>query len=330
MQILAFIIVFNVIVFIHEFGHFYIAKRNDILVHEFSLGMGPAIISKTIGETKYSFRIFPIGGYVKMEGEDEISDNERSFSSKSVLQRISVVVAGPLMNFILAILLFIGLNLYSGVPNNTISELVDGFPAKEAGIVSGDIITNINNKDVKNWDEAVKIISSQTEEMKIEVKRDNEIKSFKVKPIVNDKGQGQIGIIRGREYSFVKSITHAFSFFYQIILSMLSFFGNLFRGAASSADVVGPVGLFGVISDATKMGIAPLIMLTAFISLNLGIINLLPLPALDGGRIFFMIIELIRGKAISQEKEGLIHGIGFLLLLCLIIFITYKDIVKLL
>ncbi len=328
MKLLTFIIVFNIIVFIHELGHFLVAKKNKILVHEFSLGMGPAILKKKYGDTLYAFRALPIGGYVKMEGEDDESDLENSFNNKSPWARLSVIFAGPFMNFLLTIVIFILLFTFIGVPDNSIGSLVENYPAEQSGLEAGDKIISVNGIRTDSWKESSKVISGSGESVEIKVLRGDKELSFNI-DTKGEEGSKVIGIYRGSSKNFFKAIPYAFSLFFEMIGAMFQFFKTLILGKVKSADVAGPVGLYVIIGQAAESGISAVLYLMAYISLNLGVINLLPIPALDGGRILFIIIEIIRGKPVSKEREGLVHAIGFMLLIALIILITYNDIAKL-
>ncbi len=328
--ILSFIFVFGMIVFAHELGHFLTAKYNGIKVHEFALGMGPVLVKRQGAETLYSLRAFPIGGYVKMEGEDEASEDPRSFSNKKPLQRLLVLAAGAFMNFVLAYVLLVIIMFSMGSPSNIVGDIVPDYPAVEAGIIAGDEIVSINGREIKNWDAVIENInSSNGEALKIEVIRDGDERlTFDVVPRVRDDGGYQIGI----QTKFVKRIDQAFGMAWK---QFISFFTDIFKFFTSigksevDAELVGPVGLVSIIGEVSRQGIMNLLLLAAYISINLGIVNLLPFPALDGGRIIFVIIEMIMGKPIDREKEGYVHFIGFAILMALMVFLVFKDISRL-
>lgn len=324
------LLVFGLLVVFHEAGHFTIAKLSGIKVHEFAIGMGPRIFKARDKETEYSIRIFPIGGYVKMEGEDEISLDKRSFSNKPVLTRIAVILAGPLMNFILAILLFSIIFYSIGFATTTIRETTLGYPAEKAGIRAGDKIVSINGEQINNWNEIVDIInSSEDRTLNITLLRDKSENTVQVKPAINpETNQAVIGITPVLEKSLGKSILESFDRVLFVAKGMLDFFGKLFGGKASAEDVVGPVGIIHLVGEAAKTNIYNVLSLAALISVNLGMVNLLPIPALDGGRLVFLFIEALIGKPIAPEKEGFIHFAGFVLLIGLMVFMVYKDIVR--
>lgn len=324
------LLVFGLLVVFHEFGHFGIAKLVGIKVHEFAIGMGPRILKVKGPETEYSIRIFPIGGYVKMEGEDEASKDERSFNNKPLWARILVIVAGPVMNFILAILLFAIIFYAIGYPTTTIHTVTPGFPAERAGIKPGDKIVSIEGEKINNWDEVVKIINTSDEKALEMVLERNEMEQVVyVRPVIKDgTKQMIIGISPTIEKSFVHSIQTSFDRVIFVMEGMLDFFVKLFGGKASAEDVVGPVGIIHLVGQAAKTNIYNVLSLAALISVNLGIVNLLPIPALDGGRLVFLLVEGLIGKPLDPEKEGFIHLTGFILLMGLMLFMVYKDIVR--
>lgn len=321
------IIVFGLLVIVHEAGHFFVAKSVGIKVNEFAIGMGPVIFKKQKGETEYSLRAIPLGGYVKMEGEDEESSDERSFNSKPAIAKILVLVAGSAMNFIFAIFIIIGLFTFSGFPSNDniIGDVIAGNPAEKTGIQSGDEIINIEGIEINTWEDIVGAITESTEQqMLITVKRDGEIKEFKTNIIV-ESDRRMIGIQPVKEYSFTRAIVEGTKYSFMLVGAMLSFFVTLFKGQASSNDVVGPVGIIHLVGEAARMGIVYVANFTAMISMNLAVINLLPFPALDGGRLLLIIAQSITGKKIDPEKEGFIHFVGFVILIGLMIFVTFRD-----
>jgi len=324
------LIIFGLLIFVHEFGHFIIAKLVGIRVEEFSIGMGPKAFSTQKGDTLYSVRLLPIGGYVKMEGEDEASNDSRSFNKKSPLQRISVIAAGPIMNIVLAIILFMIIALNIGTPITKIQDVTDNSPAQSAGILPGDKIISIDNKKIDTWEDIVKVVGeSKKETLQIELSRNNEKLNLEVKPIV-DKNTNKrlIGITP----VFTKSVGASFKFSIErvslIVKGIGDFLSKLIKGQASSEEVVGPIGMVHFVGEAARIGILSLLSLAAVISINLAILNILPFPALDGGRLLFIFAELITGKPIDPEKEGFIHFVGFVVLISLMIFVLYKDISK--
>lgn len=327
---IAAIFVFLMVILFHEFGHFIVAKLVGIKVNEFSIGMGPKIFQKKKGETKYTIRALPIGGYVSMEGEDENSDDPRSFSKVSAPSRIAVVVAGAIMNFVLAIIVFSIVSYSMGMPTTTILETIEESPAEKIGIQSGDQILSINDKETNNWDSVVDEISKSIpgEDMTIVLLRHGESIKYTIKPETNEEERTIIGIVPELHKSFSSSIKGGFQKTGSMLKLMFEFIRMAFRGQVSTKDLSGPVGVIYAIGETAKYGIVNLLYLLGFISVNLGFFNLLPIPALDGSRIIFLIIEIIRGKPIDPEKEGFIHFVGFALLIVLMIAVTYSDIIR--
>lgn len=323
------LIVFSMLIFFHEFGHFIIAKINGIRVNEFSLGMGPLLFKINKNETDYSIRMLPLGGYVKMEGEDEKSDDPKAFNNKSALQRFAVIAAGPVMNFILAVVLMALIGFFAGIATTTI-EVIPNQPAYNVGLKDGDVIYSINDTKVSNWDEIINLISSNPKKtVKIVVLRDGNYITYNVKPSIEpETKRGVIGIKSVTiKNSFVESIKYGFTKTAWLTKMILSGLGQIITGK-SKADVVGPIGIIHYVGEAAKVGVYNVLYLAAMISVNLGLFNLFPIPALDGSRLLFICFEALRGKPIEPEKEGLIHFIGFTILMILMIFIVYKDIMR--
>ncbi|SHJ44252.1 RIP metalloprotease RseP [Tepidibacter formicigenes] len=328
MTIIISLIVFGILVLFHEFGHFIVAKKSGVKVHEFAIGMGPKIYGFKGEETEYTIRALPLGGYVKMEGEDEVSDDPRSFNNKNVFQKISIIFAGPLMNFVLAILLFTLMSMYQGVPSTTIKNTINNLPAQEVGIKPGDKIVKIDNIEIKSWDDVRKTINaSKSKNINMEIVRDGKIIKYEIAP-KEKNGRMMVGIQPKYEKSIVLSLKYAVNQTIFLLDQMINFLGKAITGNVSSEQVAGPVGIINVVGQAAKAGFVYVINFAAVISINLGLFNLLPVPALDGGRIVFLLIELIRGKKIDPEKEGTIHFIGLVALMLLMIFVTYKDITR--
>ncbi len=329
MTIVLALVVFGVIVTVHEMGHFFTAKYFGVTVHEFSVGMGPKLYSKIKNETEYSIRALPLGGYVRMEGEDSESNDPNSFNNKHPLKRMAIIFAGPFMNFILTIILMSILFMIVGVPVNKIGGLVEDMPAANSGLEVGDKIIQIDNIKIDSWQAVTQSIQSSLDnKLEFIIQRDNEQMLINV-DAVEDSGRKVVGISPASEKSPGKSLVYGTSQTITMLTDMLRFLGKLFTGQAGDEGVVGPVGIISAVGEAAKSGFANVISLAAIISLNLGLINLLPIPALDGSRIVFQAIELARGKKIDPEKEGFVHMIGMILLLALMLFITSKDILRL-
>lgn len=332
MNIIAAILVFGLIIFIHELGHFYFAKKAGVTIHEFAIGMGPAIFKKEKNGTLYSIRLLPVGGFVAMEGEDEESNDPNSFGKKTIKERFLSIFAGPMANIILCIVLLIPFFFFRGTPTTTFDTVIENSPAYKVGFKKGDRIISIDNKKINNFEELGTIIgNSNGNEMKIKYERNGKIEN---KSISAEKQSGKyvIGIKPTNEKNPLKAIKQAFVSTYVISKTMLVFLWQLITGQLSGKvmdTVSGPVGVVNMVSNAATTGILNLVFMTALISLNIGIMNLLPIPALDGWRILMLMIEKIRkGKKIPAKIEGYINGIGLVALLSFMVFITYADIMK--
>lgn len=323
------ILVFGLLVFFHELGHFSIAKLVGIRVHEFAIGMGPKLLYKKKDETLYSVRIFPIGGFVRMEGEDESSEAKDSFSQKSVLERISVIFAGPMMNFILGFLCFFIIFFHLGTPSTTIGEIIPGSPAAQLGLQANDVVLEIDGEYLDSWDELVSmIVASEGNSIEIVYSRNDNIITRKITPeIDNETGRPMIGIVPGIEKSVISAAENGLAQTKLIFTEIMGFLQQLIRGQADTSDVAGPVGIISLVGQASRSGWIDVVGLAGLISINLGIMNLLPIPALDGSRIIFLLLEALRGKPVDPEKEAMVHMVGITLLMLLMIVITYKDII---
>lgn len=321
------VLIFCLLIFVHEFGHFIAAKSVGIRVNQFALGMGPVILRFGKGETEYSLRLFPIGGFVKMEGEDEESEDPRSFGYKNFWQKGLVVVAGSVMNVLTTILIITLMALISGLATTIIDEVSSGFPAEAAGLLPGDRIVQIDQTQVREWDEVLKTIGSGTgETIEITVERAGETLVLTSGVAKAEDGRRIIGVTSRGEHNVFRSLIAGVDNTWQWTVEMLSYLGLLFTGRGSMEDLVGPVGIVSMISDQAKLGLLYIANLTALISLNLAIVNMLPFPALDGGRILFLLIRQVTGKAISDEVEGKIHFGGIVLLFGLMIYLVFQDV----
>jgi len=323
------IFVFLLVVLLHELGHFTVAKIVGIKVNEFAIGMGPKIFQKTKGETLYTLRALPIGGFVRMEGEEESSNDPRSFQNVSPLSRIAVIAAGAFMNFVLAIVVLSIVAFNVGVPTTTIDEIIPQSPAEIYGVLPGDTIKKIDSVEINTWEEIVNTINSTMpgQTIVLEIERNSETVFLDVNP-AQDGDRMIIGIVPKGESKFFASIRAGFEDTFFFLKMMFQFIGMLFTGQVSTNDLAGPIGVINEVGQAAKMGINSLLLILGFISINLGFFNLLPIPALDGSKIIFILIEIIRGKPIDPDKEGFIHLIGFVFLISLMILVTYKDLIK--
>jgi len=333
MTILIAIIIFGVLIFVHELGHFMTAKAFGIKVHEFAVGMGPTIFKKQKGETKYSLRALPIGVFVSLEGEDTPSDDEGAFCKKPPYVRFLVLVAGAVMNILLGFLIFIIIySFVNQIQVPVISKIVDGSPAYVSGLQAGDRVIKINNNKINlQSDVTFSMYKNGADTAHVTVLRNNEEKTFEVKPAYNEKaGTYTIGF-----YSSVVDVTpsmvikNAFYNTFFVIKLVYSSLYDMIQGNIKFADMSGPVGIVNEMGKAAKSGFLDVLSFMALIAVNLGVMNLLPLPALDGGRIFFVFIEAIRRKPIKPEYEGYVHFVGLVLLLLLMAVVTYSDVLKL-
>lgn len=330
--IISSIIIFLLVILIHEFGHFIVAKMNGVSVLEFSIGMGPKLFQKESNGTLYSLRLLPVGGYCQLEGEDEENDSPNSLNNQSPLVRLKVILAGAIMNFILAFILLILLMSVSRV-STEVSGVLEDSPAYSSGIQTGDKIVSINGKNINDGEELLKNIKESQGDLDIGVIRDSQSKNIKVTPRLENNVR-KIGVNFQEEYdiknfSLIKGFKKGVITFLNLTGMLYKFLGMLITGQLGLGGVSGPVGVVKEIGNAAKTGVANLIFLLAYININLGVFNLLPIPALDGGRAIFILIEMIFGKKISQEKEGYIHMVGLILLLALIAVVTIKDVIKL-
>ena len=330
--IISSIIIFLLVILIHEFGHFIVAKMNGVSVLEFSVGMGPKLFQKESNGTLYSLRLLPVGGYCQLEGEDEENDSPNSLNNQSPFVRLKVILAGAIMNFILAFILLILLMSVSRV-STEVSGVLEDSPAYSSGIQTGDKIVSINGKNINDGEELLNNIKESQGDLDIGVIRDSQSKNIKVTPRLENNVR-KIGVNFQEEYdiknfSLIKGFKKGVITFLNLTGMLYKFLGMLITGQLGLGGVSGPVGVVKEIGNAAKTGVANLIFLLAYININLGVFNLLPIPALDGGRAIFILIEMIFGKKISQEKEGYIHMVGLILLLALIAVVTIKDVIKL-
>ncbi|HLR69995.1 MAG TPA: RIP metalloprotease RseP [Pseudogracilibacillus sp.] len=415
--VIAFICMFGLLVFVHEWGHLIFAKRAGMLAREFAIGFGPKIFSFEKNETLYTIRLLPIGGYVRVAGDDpeivelkpghhigltfneqgkvdqiivnnkekhpeahvievvesdldhallikgydvgddteikefsvdekaffivdenetQIAPFDRQFASKSVGQRAMQLFAGPMMNFILAILVFIIIGLFQGVPSDKalIGEVQPDSPAAEAGMQEGDEVIQVEGSSVTTWPEFTKVVEkSPNEAIDIKVLREGSEEPLTITPKevegIDGEPQGQVGVLLASEKSFFKTFKWGFT---QTITTTKLIIKSLFMlvtGQLSLDMLSGPVGIYDYTDQVVQTGFMNFLQWTAMLSINLGIINLVPLPALDGGRLLFVGIEALRGKPVDPQKEGMVHVIGFALIMLLMIVVTWNDIQRL-
>lgn len=410
--VIAFIAIFGSLVFFHELGHFIFAKRAGIMVREFAIGMGPKIFGMTKGETVYTLRLLPIGGYVQMAGQDTdtvelqpgyrvalvtneenvvekvvlnqntqyqnvifleveradlerelwiegydeedklvrynvsrtativengtellIAPLDRQFNSKSVGARAMAIFAGPLFNFILAFFIFVLIGLMQGIPSEepVFSEVADDRPASAAGLQAGDRVTAINGQPISSWEQLSKIIQQNpNRSLQFEVDRNGTPAMADVIPqgVKNNEGEivGQIGVARPLETNPIKAVVFGAEQTYEGIVLIGTLLGKLVTGQFSIDALSGPVGIYKATEVQVTYGIYNLLYWAGMLSINLGIMNLLPLPALDGGRLLFFAFEAVRGKPLDRQKEGMVHFVGIVLLMILMVVVTWNDI----
>ena len=346
MGIIWFVIILGAIVLVHEFGHFIFSKMFGVYVYEFSIGMGPKLLhfKKKNGETEYCIRLIPIGGFVSLAGEDADDNNkipeDRKLYSKPVWQRFLIMVAGVMNNFIFAfLLLFIMALIYGSATTKPIVDSVTvGMPAEMAGIKKGDTIVSIDGQKISSFSEIqLYLQTSEGKEMEFVVKDASGNKRTVM--ITPDKTVGEdgeetyfIGIALDTKVNkgFVSSIKYAGSTTFSLYKLMFTTIKQLFNGRASVKDLSGPVGIYTIVSEESKAGFQNILYLTAYLSINVGFINLLPFPAFDGGRVVFLIIEKIRKKRVPVKIEAIVNGVGFALLMLLMLFVTFNDVLRLL
>jgi len=351
-SVLVFILVLSILILVHELGHFFVARRMGVRVEEFGFGIPPRVIGKKIGETIYSVNALPFGGFVRLHGESDaegITDSKRAFLNKSKKARALVVIAGVIMNFLLAIVAFAVVYSFSGIPRDTgklkVIDVAPGSPAQVTGLVVGDIITSVGGSPIVSSDDFIsKTAALKGKKTVFEIRRNptgQEQLKVTLTPRENPpEGEGPIGVtittmeiyyppvwqrpFYGIYYGFKDAL-----FWGQTIVSGLGgIIGGLFNGQIPR-DVSGPVGIFAVTTEAAKSGAITLINFIGILSVNLAILNILPFPALDGGRLLFIGIEAVTRKKVSPKIEGTIHNIGMIILLLLILAITVGDVRRL-
>lgn len=330
MYIIYAILAFSILIIIHELGHFTLAKLNNVKVEEFSLGMGPKIVSRQGKETNYMIKAFPIGGYVKMLGEQDESEDPRAFNNKSSLQKLSIIIAGPIMNLLLGILLFAVIASSKGYAAPIVSSLVPAQPAQSAGLQTGDELLKVDGSKILTWEDFVtKIYTSNGKTLQVTYSRNNVVSTVDITPVLDSElNRYVVGIYPTPVTSpnLLQSARYGFVETWSLTKQTFSFLGTLVTGKASMNDFGGPITIIKYTGEAAKAGILVLINFAAYISIQLAIFNIIPFPALDGGYIFLYLFEIITGKKVDENKVGLINYIGFALLMALMILVTIKDI----
>ncbi|MBN1871198.1 MAG: RIP metalloprotease RseP [Candidatus Omnitrophica bacterium] len=347
MGIVAFIIIISAIILFHELGHFIMAKRMGVKVEVFSLGLGPKLFSVKKGETEYTLSAVPLGGYVKMAGEDpgeQRTGAEWEFSSKPISKRFNIVVAGALCNYVLGFILFC-LIFMLGAPISTsrVGRLLEGYPAEQAGIRENDVIISIDGKETHYWQDVIEAIHnrSQDEEIEIEVGRDDEVIRFSL------KGQSEeqkdifgkpvkvtlIGIAPSEEviyvkHGFFKSVAIGAETTLRVTSLTYTALWRILTGSMSVKAVSGPIGIFAMTSQVAQKGVMQLLWISALISVSLALFNLLPLPILDGGHILFLFLEKIKGRPLDRKVQEVVQQIAMALLITFVLIVSWNDIMK--
>lgn len=353
MTFVLFVLIFGAVVIAHEFGHFIIAKANGIKVLEFFIGMGPTLFSFTKGETKYSLKLFPIGGACMFEGEDGVREKDETtgeykefsngaFNKANVWARIATVFAGPFFNFILAFLvalIMVNMTDVIAIRDPVLSEVTEGGAAAEAGLLPGDVILSLDGKNLKLYQEITLFmqVNYESGDVEVEYERDGEVHRTTLTPKYDEEyGKYMLGVVNSEFVTPTRLESFKYAW-YEMRFSVKATFdslGMLVRGKVTRNDVAGPVGIAVNVVGKTyeaakdygwKNVLVSMLNIVLMLSVNLGILNLLPFPALDGGRLVFLFLEVIRGKPIPPEKEGLVHFIGLMFFMALMVFVFFND-----
>lgn len=331
------ILFFGVIIALHEFGHFSTAKLFKIKVNEFSIGMGPALFKKKKGETLYALRLLPIGGFVSLEGEDEASDDPRAFSNQKAWKRFIVIAAGATLNILLGFVLIAATLGISGfVPSVTVSDVTENMYTEETGVMIGDKILEIDNTRVHSARDLYYCLYRNNDgKYDITLERNGEKKEFSQVEVIYDIENGMCSFVVGSDAVSIKNIIpgtvrETLSMTKMIWLSLI----DMVRGNFGVEEISGPIGTINIVAETATDAVSTsdysmIVFILAFITVNIGMVNLLPLPALDGGRLFFILIELIIRKPIPKKFEAIVHGAGLVLLLLLMAIISFNDIANL-
>lgn len=345
------IIILGVLIFVHELGHYITAKNRGAYVYEFALGMGPKIFSfKRKGKndpTEYSLRLFPIGGYCAIAGEVDENDGmdvklkkDDYMCNKKIWERCLILIAGVVMNFLTGIVILFISALIWGANEQTsiVGQAPEGYPVADAGIDIGDRILSINGKKTGTWDKITLVLNlkNKSDEYIFKVKKkDGSIKEYSIIPVKTSDEEGNETVVFGigqeteRKRGIGVALKYAFVKTGSILSSMVMIIGSLITGNLSLGALSGPIGVYSIVGEAAKTSVESVLYLMAYLSLNLGFINILPFPAFDGGRVLFLIIEAIRKKKMDPKIENAINTVGFILLMLLMLVISVKDIINL-
>jgi regulator of sigma E protease len=349
-SILAFVIVLGILIFFHEFGHFLVARLFGVGVEKFSLGFGPRLLGKKIGMTDYRLSLIPLGGYVKMVGEEPDSDLDPadiplSFTHKHVIKRMLIVAAGPVFNILLALIIFAATFMTAGIfiRQASVGEVTQDSPAERAGLRKGDRIATINQTAISNWDEmAEQINTSQGRALSLSVRRDDQTLEMEIVPelrtttnILGEKIERHVigitwsGETDSRKLSFPGAISQSFVQAYRVLELMVVILSKVITGDISTDTIGGPIMIAQMAGDQAEAGVGNLIWFIAIISINLAIINLLPIPVLDGGHLLFFMIEAVKGSPVSIKVREVAQQVGLLILILLMILVIYNDVTRL-
>jgi len=349
LSIILTVIIFGIIVIIHEFGHFIAAVKSGVYVEEFAIGMGPKIFGIKKGDILYSIRLFPIGGFCKMAEEDNDEIDKKGFNSVSLYKRMIIVLAGVFMNFLLAFVISTLLVMFNGINEPVVAEISEGYSAQKADMHIGDRIIKYNGKKIHIYDELRFYLNTYSGgDIKISIERDGKILDKIVTPTKNEYGAYIIGFSLNPKSPFLKEKIEGMEkagffesckngFWSMVCMVKVTFYGlkQIFTMNVSIDEMAGPIGLTAVVGDVyeqTKENIwytiQSMASLVALLSANLGVMNILPIPALDGGRFIFLFAEMIRRKPLPPEKEGVVHLVGFVILMIFGIAVAFNDILK--
>lgn len=352
-SILVFLLVLSILVLVHELGHFLVAKHFGVMVEEFGFGLPPRLFGVNLQGTTYSINLFPFGGFVRLHGEnseEEITYPKRSFLKKKKRIKVAIIVAGVLMNFILAIVAFSITYSFNGIPKTTkdvkIVDISTSSPAQISGLIVGDVVRTVNKVLISTNDEFINLVDEGkgkkvTLEVEREVNSEKTTKKITLTPRENPpEGEGPLGVvITTTEIYYPPIVLRPFYGIYygfkdatfwgkNVILGFYGLFTSLFKGQVPQ-DIAGPVGIFALTSEASKIGIFAVINFIGILSVNLAILNIFPFPALDGGRLFFIVLEGVIGKKVLPKVEAAIHTVGMIILLALLLAVTAHDIIRL-
>ncbi len=348
---LAVLLTLSFIIVVHEWGHFIMARLIGVKVERFSIGFGPKIIGVTRGDTEYCLCLFPFGGYVKMAGESEGEESQRSaikpkpweYRGRSIWERVSIVLAGPVVNYLVGFLLFVLIFLV-GAPilSTRIGKVMEDYPAAQAGLKEGDRILSVNGRAMDNWEEVTQAIHSQTGPIELKIERQGESRIVTVQPTVKEMTNllgatvrvGMVGItpseeVETRRYPLPQAIVRAAGRIYTLTHLTLEALWRIATGGLSLKEsMTGPVGIFYLTSSVAQQGFIHLLQLIAILSTSLGLFNILPLPVLDGGHCLFLLIERVKGSPVNLRTQEWLTRVGMGMLLLLLVVVTYNDLIK--